>query len=522
MQNNFNENNVLKHIEIVKKYIPNLDSFLNKGASEEELNSLEVFIGQKLPESFREFYKIYNGENEKYFGFMFGYGLLSIEQVIGELEFHRPDINNEREYEVNQHSYEFAVIKEKYYHEGWIPFAHDGGGNFLALDIQPEEKGKWGQIINFGTDEYIMYVIQPDFESILKLLIEKLKTGICKLENEQSDHYYLECYDNFFVENDYYENSKIHPKILHLYKNRNIILNSCFKKELQLNDTSTLQDYKEVFNQLSYDFNNKESLNYLPYFVNLRELQFGCTEIKNLSFLEDLPLIKILSFRSKYMDITEINKLKYLQSLSISDTEIDNFSPLDNCKELIRLEFSSMRNLDLSFLKECKKLTYLEISHSKITNFSILSECKNLKKLTLSHIEQCNLDVIGQIESLIELEIYNLEVKSLSFIKNLKNLERLEFKVVEDGNYIDIGELKNLKEISCTYPAFLEVRKILGKKVRYGLCDVATKQQSADFLEYCRSTPGDNDKKDSNIFNYNKENKVIKIIDKFINLFKEK
>ncbi|WP_158996615.1 SMI1/KNR4 family protein [Pigmentibacter ruber] len=487
MQNNFNENNVLKHIEIIKKYIPNLDSFLNKGASEEDLNSLEVFIGQKLPESFREFYKIYNGENEKYFGFMFGYGLLSIQEIIGELEFNKSFINHRSEYEQNIFSYEFAVIKEKYFFEGWLPFAQDGGGNFLAIDFQPAEKGKLGQIINFGRDEDVMYVIQTNFESILKLLVEKLRNGICVIVNEDSDHYYLECCNNFFIENDYYKNIKMHPKIIHLYKNRNSLLSASLKKEFEIPEICTFHDYKKVFNKLSYSFNNKESLNILPYLVNLRELRFNCTEIKDLSFLSDLPLLKILVFQSKSIDISKINNLKYLQSLTINETEINDFCVLSDCKELTSLEFSSMRNLDLSPLKECKKLAYLEISHSKIVDFSTLSDCKNLKKLSLSHIEQYNLDVIGQIESLLELEIYNLEVKSLSFLKNLKNLERLEFKVVEDGNYFVIGELKNLKEISCTYPAFLEVRKILGKKVRYTLRNSTTKQQSDEFFEFCRS-----------------------------------
>ncbi|WP_131667921.1 SMI1/KNR4 family protein [Psychrobacter pygoscelis] len=32
----------------------------------------------------------------------------------------------------------------------WLPFAHDHGGNFLGIDLEPDSLGTVGQVINFG------------------------------------------------------------------------------------------------------------------------------------------------------------------------------------------------------------------------------------------------------------------------------------------------------------------------------------------------------------------------------------
>ncbi|REE95532.1 SMI1/KNR4 family protein [Thermomonospora umbrina] len=37
-------------------------------------------------------------------------------------------------------------------HSGWIPFAHDGGGNYLAVDMAPAVRGRPGQVIRIGRD----------------------------------------------------------------------------------------------------------------------------------------------------------------------------------------------------------------------------------------------------------------------------------------------------------------------------------------------------------------------------------
>lgn len=42
-----------------------------------------------------------------------------------------------------------GVIKDTFWNAGWIPFAEDGGGNLLCLDMDPGPKGKKGQVVKW-------------------------------------------------------------------------------------------------------------------------------------------------------------------------------------------------------------------------------------------------------------------------------------------------------------------------------------------------------------------------------------
>jgi len=50
-------------------------------------------------------------------------------------------------------------IKEIYFHNKWIPFISDVGGNYIGYDLDPAENGSTGQIIIYGRDELISTVI---------------------------------------------------------------------------------------------------------------------------------------------------------------------------------------------------------------------------------------------------------------------------------------------------------------------------------------------------------------------------
>lgn len=54
----------------------------------------------------------------------------------------------------------------------WIPFFDLNDGNFIALDFAPTEKGKPGQVIQFGADQEIGYQITESLDAFLAELYE--------------------------------------------------------------------------------------------------------------------------------------------------------------------------------------------------------------------------------------------------------------------------------------------------------------------------------------------------------------
>jgi len=53
-----------------------------------------------------------------------------------------------------------------------IPFIHDGGGNFIGIDMLPNSAGKIGQIIAFGVDESAIRYIASDMNDFIQQFLD--------------------------------------------------------------------------------------------------------------------------------------------------------------------------------------------------------------------------------------------------------------------------------------------------------------------------------------------------------------
>jgi len=76
-------------------------------------------------------------------------------------------------------------VRLKYFHYKWLPIFTDGGGNFIGMDLDPDDNGKKGQIIIFGRDEKTLAVISNDLNSFLDFVLQNIdkKTDIFLTEN---------------------------------------------------------------------------------------------------------------------------------------------------------------------------------------------------------------------------------------------------------------------------------------------------------------------------------------------------
>ena len=66
------------------------------------------------------------------------------------------------------------AIRKKYFHHKWIPIFYDYGGNFIGMDLDPDEQGTKGQIIVFGRDEENMFVIANSLDEFFDFAIQEM------------------------------------------------------------------------------------------------------------------------------------------------------------------------------------------------------------------------------------------------------------------------------------------------------------------------------------------------------------
>lgn len=175
------ENAIQHEWERIKRIFDTKGSFdvleLNKGATADELAQLETHIGLQLPDSFKQFLSIHNGQ-DKGVGFFFGKGLLSVSGIMAEW-YNWTALENDglnEEFAQSMTSKPEGFVKPLYMNRKWLPFSADYSGNHVGVDFDPDSRGTYQQIITFGRDENAKTVKADSFRVFLAKYIKHLET----------------------------------------------------------------------------------------------------------------------------------------------------------------------------------------------------------------------------------------------------------------------------------------------------------------------------------------------------------
>lgn len=120
----------------------------------------------------------------------------------------------------------------------------------------------------------------------------------------------------------------------------------------------------------------------LKYCTNLQALDIGHNAVKDLSFLYDLPHLKVLVLvDNSFQDITPVASLTELQYLELFYNDIRDISPLAHMDSLIDLNICFNRIQDLSPLEGLTGLERLWINHYNSHNVSIPLDKEQVDRL---------------------------------------------------------------------------------------------------------------------------------------------
>ncbi len=177
-----------KYKKWLKKVSPQQFELLNTGADLAQMNLLKKHFAFPLPEEFIQLYSFNNGQKDfPYKGSVFmSMTFLDIPNLIAQYDFWKELSTQELNvgetfgdyYSYEKEggtSYPVKAIKIKYINLKWIPIWHDGGGNHIGIDLDPDEKGIYGQVINFGRDQRKKFVIANSLSLFFKLINSKIK-----------------------------------------------------------------------------------------------------------------------------------------------------------------------------------------------------------------------------------------------------------------------------------------------------------------------------------------------------------
>lgn len=162
----------------LKAHAPEIKKALKKRAAEATLAAFEKTIGESLPDDLRQLYLVHDGQKadadglfpEEFANLDAPFALLSIKEATAAWTEWK-ELLDGGEFK-KQKSQPDAGIRADWWNPKWIPFATDGGGDLLCVDLAPAKGGKKGQVILHQHASNDRNLLAPSVLSLLHMLAE--------------------------------------------------------------------------------------------------------------------------------------------------------------------------------------------------------------------------------------------------------------------------------------------------------------------------------------------------------------
>ena len=202
--------------------------------------------------------------------------------------------------------------------------------------------------------------------------------------------------------------------------------------------------------KLNLDAELIKSIKVLKYFKNLESLVINAKNIKSLKTLQSLEKLDEL-----VIIYGDMNTLKYLKKLNVSNLVLENFN-LPSVDPLLEMPNLSKLEIKHSYINDTQALSKLEngnyeglyLSNIDIESFDFLPTCKNLTSLKLEKINIENGMDIEFPTGLTEVMFKGCGLKNLKRFLMLPNLVSLDVSDNEILDINDLSKLNDLKELS--------------------------------------------------------------------------
>lgn len=425
-----------QYISAVKTKLPDIEARFNSGAWESALQKLEAAAGCTLPQDFVTLYSRFDGEIlEKHTGFLAGLTFLPVERVSAELSFFQ-----KAEEEMTAMGTK-AVREEPVCSLKWIPFAFDGSGAYLFLDMSPAKEGKTGQVIAVDYDRNQCWLLADSLDMLFEKMTGWLQNGTLVINaKEDGRPFLMEATGHLFNEPDKLtapaaggESGEIGLPAgfwQERYKAECVPVSRFAKEKTLFLKGKTIDctpfQYTENLKELILHDCFLENAAYIAKAPQLKKLFLvNCTlEGEGLAALAEAPQLKELSLNEMCAEgLSALQESKTLKSLSLrkAGTKIEELAGFTGLQEL---SLEDMGLHDGAWIAELKNLKALDLHYHVMDNLQFLQA---LTKLTTFSLPEAALDEGGlsAVRELKKLKEFIYPVKDLQVYQNHPALEKV-------------------------------------------------------------------------------------------------
>ncbi|WP_171056182.1 leucine-rich repeat domain-containing protein [Paenibacillus sinopodophylli] len=507
-------------LALLETRLPQLAESLEAPATPDQIAAAEQHIGVTFSDDLRQLYLAFNGEKRMGVGLFFGLRFLSLNELVAEWQIWSK-LNVDYGEEGNHFSIPTGWIKEKYINLGWLPIAEDGGGNHLGIDVDPDDEGISGQVINFGRDEETKYVIANRLADLMRFMCDTVKSGNYKVDNdeeyvywmygEQGVGHFLDAVRSFKLPlyHSQEEEHKSHVQ-LEVWEHS---LSEEWRARVESKAASA-----EAFVKIKQLYLIREGITDatpLSRCTEVRELVLTANAIVDIEPLRGCDQLKVLYLGGNPVsDIKPLASLRHLQFLNIAKTNVEDISPLEELPKLKELQLEGAAVRDFSPLRQMRALRILSVSGVGAEQLRALSQIKQLQELSIEAIEagaMSELPIIGKLKSLKALHLKDMNLADLQFLSGCVKLEELKLEQVsvadfsaiaqlsslrslelqgseQIGQLLEATSLPNLRKFTGSYAQFNLLKKQFVQKVDFSsITGAMTKEQSELWSQYLRA-----------------------------------
>ena len=227
-----------------------------------------------------------------------------------------------------------------------------------------------------------------------------------------------------------------------------------FKSRFQISngDSVALDKLYKFVAVDSLNLSGKSQIKHLKPLSELRDLKFldisnttieDLSPISNITFLETLNLSSTPTIAIKFIKYSD-----RLRDLDISNTQIEDISELANLTNLQVFKASNTAIQSFAVLNQFKSLKDLDLSESGFNTIENIKDLVVLESLSLSKNYILNYSLLSKISSLISLDLSETNFEDLSPLSSMTNLVHLDITACNISDLSPVASLTSLKTIA--------------------------------------------------------------------------
>lgn len=212
-----------------------------------------------------------------------------------------------------------------------------------------------------------------------------------------------------------------------------------------------------------YDAGKELDFSFLAQMDTVTELLFYKCDLKDASFLREMPQLESLTLRyTSVGDLAVLENLSKLVELEIyNDSSLMHVKTIGELTSIQRLKIENCRISDIRFLAGMTELRELDLNDNFITDISPLAGLLQLERLELAENKICDLSPLGGLDKLCELDLSRNQISDIAVLKKLPYLSAVD---IAHNLVQDISPLANKPELlylSMSCNPFTDLRPVL-------------------------------------------------------------